>query len=119
MSAYTTTAPESRLYRNATAADGAVTDKRQGLNCSGYDTVHFEIIAAGGGNPACELLFWSEGAQKFVSDATPVVIAAGGVNSSRVFSYPVKGRTVFMSVTTLAAGSVAIYASGFRSNTDF
>lgn len=119
MAAPTTKAPESKFYRRVIAADVLpVADQKQGLNCSNYETVHFQVIPSGGANPVVQLLFWSEAAAKFIPYETAVTIAAKGADVAYTFSYAVQGRIVLLAVTTLSAGAVDIYTSGFGWNSD-
>lgn len=97
------------------AADAAsITNVAQGVNCGGFTKVHFQVIPSGGANPDVEVLAWSAGAGKFVSQLPTVTKTGPGANTSYEFTVDAIGRVLFVRVTggIAASGVVDIYASG-------
>lgn len=105
-------APEYGLYREVVAVDSLpVTTKKAGLHCGGLYRVMFQVVPSGGANPTVALMYWSEGAGKFIPEHSPITKAGIGADTPFEFAVDANGRTLFLAVTTLAAGKVDIYAS--------
>lgn len=108
-------APEFNTHRSAvTAADSAVEDPKRGVNCRGFDKMHVQVTPTGGANPSVEVLFWHDGAVKFISEYTPVTKTGKGADTPYSFTVDVQGRRAFVAVTAIAAGSVDISVAGWR-----
>jgi len=108
-------APDYALHRDVAAADGAgaITDGAQGINMSGYEYAHIQVLSAGGGNASVQVQWWSAEAGAFVQEHTPIAKAGVGVNVPYEFTVECRGRVMFVKVTTLAAGTCKVLVSGF------
>jgi len=115
MSASTTVAPDSKLYRTAKANDaGPFNDKKQGLNCGHYENLHLEILPSGGDNPVIEVLYWSEEAGLFIGENPAAPYAARGANVPWTVAVPVRGRHVMVVVNSGGGvGETKIATSGY------
>lgn len=108
-------APEYSLYRDGIAAAdvmSAVT-KKHGLNSSMYENVHIQVIPAAGVDPSVEIWWWSDVADAFIKEHTPLAYAGAGAGIPYEFTVPSKGRILFVQVTA-TTGAVKIAASGFN-----
>lgn len=97
------------------AADGAASsNERDGLNFAGYDTACFQIVPSETADPSVEIMVWSEAAEKFIS-ANPAASHSGlGAGVPFELTEVAAGRKFWVRVTSLAAGTVSIYAAGHR-----
>lgn len=108
-------APMYTLYRDVASNDSTPeTDKKQGMNMSGYKTANIQVFPEGGGNPTIDVHFWSEEAGKFIQGTTAISKAGVGVNVPHEFSVDVNGRMIYLVVSSLSAGSVKLLVSGFE-----
>jgi hypothetical protein len=110
-------APSYNLIREVSAADSLpVTSRGMGCNASQYASVHIQVVPSGNANPNVSVLWWSEAAGAFVQEQVPITKSGVGANTAYEFTIEAKGRIFFVAVTTLATGSVKIYASGYGLN---
>lgn len=111
-------APLYQQYRKAVAAVDTlpVTDVKEACNAGQHEDVHVQVFPAGGANPTVAVLWWSEAAGKFIQEHVAISKAGVGANTPFEFTIQAKGRMFFVAVTTLAAGTVDIYVSGFGLN---
>lgn len=118
MAASTTLAPQNKMYRAAVAAvDTVFDDQKMGLNCGERSTLHVNVIPSGGANPTVEVLFWSDAAGRFIKAHTALTRAGIGADTPFAFSVDPQGRIVFIAVTVLAGGAVAIETSSYGMDT--
>jgi hypothetical protein len=111
------TAPSYALYREGVAAadsDMTVFTKKNGCNASTYRNAHIQIIPSDGADPSVAVWWWSDQADRFIQEQTPIAKAGVGANTSYEFSIEPMGRIFFVQVATLASGSVDILVSGFE-----
>jgi hypothetical protein len=113
-------APGSVLHREISeASDGvsAITEKAWGINMSGERFANIEVVALAGANPAVEIQFWSEEAGAFVSEHTPLSLAAKGANVDWGTTVECRGRLMFVKIPTgVGAGQTAkVFVGGFSS----
>jgi len=108
-------APDYALHRDVDAADGvgAITDGMQGINMTGYEYAHIQILPAGGANPTVQVQWWSAEGGKFIQEHTAISKAGVGANTPFEFTVECRGRIMFVKVTTLAAGTCKVLVSGF------
>jgi hypothetical protein len=128
MTASTTVAPDSKLYRTVSdavdvvtaAADTFLADVKNGLNCGHFNKLNIEIIPDpdnAGANPVVQVYFWSETAGRFLEvSPTPLAIAAQGANVPHTFTIDCLGRILAIAVTGgIGAGEkVFIATSGYE-----
>jgi hypothetical protein len=109
-----THAPEYAKHReNVTTVDTLpITNPDRGMNMLGFITANIQVIPSGGANPTVQVLWWSEEAQRFVQEHTPISRAGVGADTPFEFSVNAANRRLFVAVTTLAAGAVKIMVSG-------
>lgn len=109
-------APDYALHRSGvTVVDGAsITNRKSGINMASDAQAHIQVVPSGGANPDVAVLWWSEVAGKFIAEHTAIAKVGIGANTSYEFTVDARGRIMFVSVTTLAAGSVEIAVSGFN-----
>lgn len=93
-----------------------ITNRRRGANIGGYKTALLHVVPSGGANPTVQVLYWSEAASAFVRGHTATAFAGVGADTPFVAPVDVHGQTIFVAVTTLAAGSVDIYVSAGPEN---
>lgn len=79
----------------------------------GYQFANVQVIPSGGANPNLEIMWWSEAANQFIQEHTPLTKAGVGIDTPFEFTVECFGRNMFVAVTTLAAGKAEIYVSGF------
>lgn len=105
--------PEYVLHRDGvSSADSTVNSYNHGINTSHYDKANIQVVPSGGANPNVEVLWWSEEASKFISEHTAIAKNGVGANTPFEFTVDCLSRVMFVSVTTIAAGSVKIFVSG-------
>jgi hypothetical protein len=112
------TAPSYALYREgvvAADADVTVFTKKHGCNASMYKYAHIQIIPSDDANPNVAVWWWSDQADRFIQEQTPIAKTGVGANTPYEFSIEPMGRIFFVQVATLAEGSVDILVSGFES----
>jgi len=110
-----TRTPDYVLYREAVAtADvmSAVT-RKHGCNSSMYESTHVQVVPAAGVNPNVEIWWWSEKAQAFIKEHTPITYAGVGAGIPYEFTVPSRGRIFFVQVT-VTTGNVDIAVAGFN-----
>jgi hypothetical protein len=110
-------APEYVLHREGVVAEDVLADipKAYGINMAGSAQGHVQVIPANDANPTVEVVWWSEAAEKFVREHTPLEKAGVGQNIPFEFTVDCRGRRMFVLVTTLLTGDVTILVSGFDS----
>lgn len=110
-----TKAPTYTLYRTVTANDTPpIIDVNYGINMSNYKTANIQVVPSGGANPTVGVMFWSEEATKFVQASTAISKAGVGADTAHEFEVECNGRIIFVTVSSLSAGSVTILVSGFE-----
>lgn len=119
MPKFITIAPDYSSYRSGIAvADGAtVTDKNLGINCGNYKTANVQIVPGASANPSTEILFWSEGAGKFVShNSASLTFTGKGNGVGYEVSVECNGRILFVKLTGTLTTGVDVYVSGYGLN---
>jgi hypothetical protein len=108
------TAPDYALYREVDAAD-VMTNvvKKHGCNAAMFTDVHIQVIPATGINPNVAVWWWSEEANAFIQEHTPITKSGVGAGVPYEFSIQPKGRIFFVQVTT-TTGALKIAVSGFE-----
>lgn len=124
-------APDWALNRVVTAQDVAPHSLRsKGVNGSHFDSLRFAVtpmtadptkdpaaVAGGAGNPAVEIMVWSEQAQLFLPFPSPLTHAAGGAGVPYIVEVPeANGSIVACLVTSAPGGVVAISVQGYDKN---
>lgn len=102
MSASPASAPKfthHRLLEVNPDGAGAVTPASRGMNMAGFEVAHIQVIPSTGITPTAEVLFWSEAANKFVSEQTAISKAGPGAGIAFEFTVAVQGRVIFVKVT--------------------
>lgn len=109
-------APEYSLHREAVTAPDVIANviKKHGCNASMYNYVHVQIIPTSGANPNVAIWWWSEEADLFIQQHTPITYAGVGANTPYEFTVEPKGRIFFVQVAAISAGTVNILTSGFE-----
>lgn len=114
------TAPRFTKHRSIVGAidTGNITNKKSGMNMSGFDNAIIRVIPDNGANPSIEVLFWSEEAGKFISDSTGLTVAAKGADVSYDFKCEVNDRIIFVYVTGTVTGddTVEVLIAGDNQN---
>ena len=107
-------APGYALYREVDAAD-VMTNvvKKHGCNAAMYKDVHIQIIPEAGVNPDIAVWWWSETADAFVQEHTPITKAGVGAGVPYEFSIQPKGRIFYVQVTA-TTGALKVAVSGFE-----
>jgi hypothetical protein len=107
-------APIYSLYRDGISVTDTLpeTERAHGINISDRRWAHIQVIPAGGADPTVAALWWSEEAQKFVQEHTPISKVGVGADTPFEFTVEPLGRIMFVAVTTLAAGTVKILIAG-------
>lgn len=106
-------APEYALYREVGAVDVmANIVKRHGCNAGMYANVHVQVIPDAGVNPNVAVWWWSDTADTFIQEHTPLAYAGVGAGTPYEFTIPSKGRIFFVQVTA-TTGDLKIAVSGF------
>lgn len=106
--------PNYVLNRVVTQVDSfPVINKFAGVNMDSYRYANVQVIPSGGANPNVEILWWSGAAGRYIQENTPITENGVGVNTPFEFTVECFGRNMLVAVTTLAAGEVEIYVSGF------
>lgn len=104
-------APTYAIHRKKVAvADSTFTDRALGVNGADHDTAHVQVIP-NGSTVNVEVLFWSDAAEKFISEVTPITHNA--IATPREFSFDVKGRIFLVAVKVIDTGDVQILTSGY------
>ena len=111
-------APEYALHRKAVVAADviATTAAKTGINCSNYQHAHIQVVPSGGANPNVAVYWWSEEADVFIQEHTPIAKAGVGADTPYEFTVECRGRIMLVAITTIAAGAVSVYVSGFELN---
>lgn len=105
--------PTYVLHRDGvTSADSTVNSYVHGVNTSHYDKANVQVVPIGGANPNVEVLWWSDEADKFISEHVALAKAGVGANTPFEFTVECHSRVMFVAVTAIAAGSVKIFVSG-------
>ncbi len=107
--------PKFVRHRRAVAAvDSVFTDSRRAANCKGFEQLRIQVVPSGGADPTVEVMFWSDGAGRFISAHTALTYAGKGADTPYEIVVPVYGQKVFVAFTTLAAGAADVWVAGFR-----
>jgi len=107
--------PEYTFYREVTAVDSLIeTNKVVGINMDGYHSAHIQIKPAGGANPTTNVLWWCEGAGKFIQEHSAISKAGVGADTPYEFTVECKGRIMYVALNPMAAGSAKIYIAGYN-----
>jgi len=109
-------APDYSIHREAVAAPDVIANvvRAHGINMSGYDEAHIQVVPSGGANPNVAVYWWSENAGVFVQEHTAIAKSGVGVNTPYEFTVKSKGRIMFVAVATIAAGVCDVLVSGFN-----
>lgn len=109
-------APEYAIHRNAIAAPDTIANIKmaQGVNMSGYTNANIQVVPSGGANPNVAVYWWSETANKFIQEHTPITKAGIGVDTPYEFTVNCYGRIMFVAVAVIAAGIASVAISGFN-----
>ncbi len=108
-------APEYALHReNVSSADtmSAVT-KAQGCNASMYFYSHIQVIPDAGVNPNVAVWWWSDEADAFIQEHTPIAKTGVGAGVPYEFTIEPKGRIFFIQIAA-TTGAVNVMVSGFE-----
>jgi hypothetical protein len=87
----------------------------EGMNFNGYEYAHFSVIPTGGANPNVAVAAWN-GLQWCVLTESEAAQTGQGANVPFQFTMKTAGRVLFVYVTTIAAGAVAVRGSGWDAN---
>lgn len=109
-------APDYALYRGAIATADVMTNvvKKHGCNAYMYNYAHIQVVPAGGANPNVAVWWWSDKANAFVQEHTPIAKAGVGADTPYEFTIEPKGRIFFVQVAVIAAGNVDVLVSGYE-----
>jgi len=107
-------APEYMLHRDAGATDGAsaITTKAWGVNTSGYESAHVQVVPAAGVNPGVAVQWWCANAGvagEFIGENSALAKTGLGNGIAYEFTVPCKGRVMFIKVDA----ATKVYVSGF------
>lgn len=110
-----TLAPDYSLYREGVSAADVMANVKKQHGCNGamYRYAHIQVVPAAGINPNVAVWWWSEKAQKFVQEHTPIAKAGVGAGTPYEFTIEPMGRIFFVQVA-LTTGAVDILVSGFE-----
>ena len=114
-------APQMTLWKEGLAAAEALPlaqPQTAGINCGNYNKILVNVIPSGGANPTITALVWSDKANAFIQMVPAATFAGPGANTPFSFVFEAQGRIVYLAVTTLAAGAVAIEAALHDMNHD-
>ncbi len=108
-------APEYALHREDIASPDtmSVITKKNGCNSSGYEYVHIQVIPATGVNPNVAVWWWSEIADAFVQENTPITKTGVGAGIGYEFTIQPMGRIFFVQISA-TTGAVNVAVSGFK-----
>lgn len=105
--------PEYVYYRNVAAVDVlADLEEKHGMNMAGYDYAHIQVVPVTG-NPTVTVLWWSDGANKFIQEHTAISKTGVGDGIPYEFTVECRGRIMMVAVTVMTAGSAKIYVGGY------
>jgi hypothetical protein len=111
-------APKYALHREVAAVDTLPeTVKAHGINMSGYEYAHIQVVPIGGANPNVQVQWWYQnaaGVGKFIQEHTAIAKTGAGANTPFEFSVECRGRIMFVAFTALAAGTAKAFVSGFN-----
>jgi hypothetical protein len=109
-------APEYSLHRDGVAAADVMANviKKHGCNAYMYNYAHIQVVPKSGANPDVVVWGWSEAADAFVQEHTPIAKAGVGADTPYEFTIEPRGRIFFVQVAAIAAGNVDILVSGFE-----
>ena len=101
-------APDYAIHRKDVAAVDTLpeTEELHGMNMQGFEVAHIQVIPSGGADPDVEVLYWSPQAGEFIVVDPADTRTGAGVDTPYEFTVQVRGRLIFVAVTTLAAGQV-------------
>lgn len=114
-------APEYALHRHfagllAGGDTGDIDNPDRGILMQDYDDAAVQVVPSAGANPAISVLFWGEGAGKFIAEHTALEFAAKGAGVAWETRVAAKGRRMFVYISSgVGVGEEChIYVSGFR-----
>lgn len=89
--------------------------EKHSINMATYENAHITVIPTGGANPTVRVYYWCEhiGSSGGYA-AQDVAVAGAGADTPYMITVQCRSRKMFVAVTVLAAGSVAIAVSGSR-----
>lgn len=107
--------PEYTQHRtNVIAVDATFDNKKHGVNSSGFRKVNVQVVCrTDTGNPAANVLFWSEEAEEFIQAHTALAFAALGTETPFEFVIEPSGRIFFIALSGTLTGGVDVFVSGF------
>ena len=111
-----TQAPIYALHRSEVTAPDTLpnTERGHGINMQNHSFGHVQVVPSGGANPNVAVLWWSEAAQAFVQEHTPITRAGVGADTPYEFDVESRGRIMFVAITGIAAGAVDVHVSGYN-----
>lgn len=86
--------------------------EEHGINMQGYENAHVSVIPSGGANPTVRVYYWDDIAEVWVQ--ADAAVAGAGANTAYSFTVQCRSRIMFVAVTVLATGAVAINVAGSR-----
>lgn len=110
-------APDYAHYRQIKDAADSLpeTNKKHGINMGHYRSAHIQVVPSANCNPSVVVLWWSDGAGKFVVEHTTLAKAGIGDLVPYEFTVEARGRIMFVAVTggIAATETVDIYVAGY------
>lgn len=111
-------APEYVLHRDILGANDSLpeTNPDRGIVMQDYEDANIVVVPHANAAPAVSVLFWSEKAEQFVPEHTPIDFTAKADGVSWGATFKAKGRRMFVAVTAGMAGGedCKIYVSGYN-----
>ena len=111
-------APEYVLHRDVAAMDSAdpYTVKAHGMNMTGYERAHIQVVPSEDVEADVEVQWWSDEAEAFIQEHAKITKASVGAGTPFEFTVDCRGRFMFVKVTDLTeveGAGVKVYVSGF------
>lgn len=109
-------APDYAQHRSDVAAPDVIANvpRTQGINTTGYQHAHIQVVPSGGANPTVVVYWWSESAEVFVADHTDITKAGVGADTPFEFTVECRGRIMLVAISVIAAGVCDVYVSGYE-----
>jgi len=92
------------------------TVKAHGIVLEDFEYAHIQIVPSAGADPEATVQFWCESAGAFIDDVNEISYPAKGVGVAWEMSIPVRGRIIFVSLTSgIGVGdSCKVFVAGYR-----
>lgn len=104
--------PDYELVKTVTADESTPpSELKKGMNFQGYDVAFVQIIPSGGSTPSVELLTWCPSQDTFIPVNPTATWTAPAAGAAFEFTFSPYGRSVWVRVTGVGAGSVEVWAS--------